>query len=73
MDSESCYKSENEGDKQKETGDTIPDDRNVSKSIRIRRSAISVDQINRFLMECEFGYVLPCGILFWIIFLIFWN
>jgi hypothetical protein len=73
MDSESCYKSENEGDKQKEAGDTIPDDRNVSKSIRVRRGSIGTDQINRFLVECEFGYVLPCGILLWTLFFIFWN
>jgi len=71
MDSESCYKSENEEDKQKEAGDTIPTFRNVFFTSRLRRSSVYSNKIDRFLIWCEFGIILPCGILLWTLLYIF--
>jgi hypothetical protein len=70
MDSES-YKSENEEDKQKEVGDTISTFRNVFFTSRLRRSSVYSDKIDRFLIWCEFGIILPCGILLWTLLYIF--
>jgi hypothetical protein len=63
--------SKNEGDKQTKTSNSISDDRNVHESSRIRCRSANLDQVNRFLIFCEFGYVLPCSIFLWIIFLLF--
>ncbi len=43
----------------------------VSEPIWIRCDSNNVDRIDRKLLECELGYVLPCGIILWIIFLLF--
>lgn len=72
MDSESCNLNNEQG-KQKEVSNSVSDDRDVSEPLRIRRSSIDADQIDRILLECELGYVLPCGIILWTIFLIFWK
>lgn len=69
MDSESCNK--NEEDKQTKNGDHFPNDRSIFKSFWLRRTPGVTYQINRLLLECELGIVLPCGILLWTIFLIF--
>lgn len=53
------------------TINNIPDGGNVLQSIWIRRDSITIDQVNRILWESELGFVLPCGILFWALFLIF--
>jgi hypothetical protein len=71
MDSESFTKTKNEEDKQEEAGDNISTFRNVFFTTRLRRSSVHFDKIDRFLIWCEFGIVLPCGILFWIILYIF--
>jgi hypothetical protein len=71
MDSESFTKNKNEEDKQEEAGDNISTFRNVFFATRLRRSSVHFDKIDRFLIWCEFGIVLPCGILFWIILYIF--
>ncbi len=57
--------------KKTKTSNTLLDDRNVSESIWIRRYSIELNQINRFLLESQFRYVLPGGILFWSLFLLF--
>ena len=72
MDSKSCNLNNEQG-KQKEVSNSISDDRDVSEPSRIRRSSIDVDRFNRILLECELGYVLPCGIVLWTLFLIFWK
>lgn len=72
MDSESCTTS-NEKRKKTKTSNSISDDSNVSEPFRVRRNSDNVDEIDRFLLECEFGYVLPCGIILWTIFLLFWK
>jgi len=71
MDSESCISS-NEGKKEK-TSNSISNDSDVSEPARVRRSSIDSDRFNRILLECEFGYVLPCGIILWTLFLLFWK
>jgi hypothetical protein len=69
MDSESCNR--NEEDKQTENGDHFSNDRSIFKSFWLRRTSGVTHQINRLLLECELGIILPCGILLWTIFLIF--
>ena len=71
MDSESCISSD-EGKKEK-TSNSISNDSDVSEPARVRRSSIDSDRFNRILLECEFGYVLPCGIILWTLFLLFWK
>lgn len=71
MDSESCI-SNNEGKKEK-TSNSVSNDSDVSEPSRLRCSSDDANRFNRFLMECEFGYVLPCGIILWTLFLIFWK
>lgn len=65
MDSESCTKTKNEEDKQKESGDNISTFRNVFFTSRIRRSSVYFDKIDRFLIWCEFSIILPFSILLW--------
>jgi len=50
---------------------SIPNDGNVLQSVRVRRYSDNADEINRFLFRSQFNFVLPCGILLWIILLIF--
>jgi hypothetical protein len=56
---------------QKENSNHLSNGRNVRESFRIRRPSIDVDTINRFLVESQFRFVLPCGVLLWVIFLFF--
>jgi hypothetical protein len=68
MDSESYIC--NEEDKQTAASDSISNYRDVPKSSRIRRDSVDFNKINRFLIKCEFGIILPCSLIFWIIFLL---
>ena len=47
----------NEEDKQTSPSDRISNYRDVSKPTRIRRDSIDFNQINRFLIKCEFGII----------------
>lgn len=49
----------------------VPDDGNVLQPVWFRRDTNHANQINRLLLWCQFGFVLPCGILLWILLLIF--
>jgi len=60
----------NEEDKQTAPSDRISNHRDVPKPTRIRRDSIDFNQINRFLIKCELGIILPCSVIFWIIFLL---
>lgn len=71
MDSESCTKTKNEEDKQKQNCNNFSDDCDVLESIRIRRSTGNLNKVDRFLLECELGIVLPCGIVLFALFLLF--
>ena len=53
------------------TSNAVPNVRNVLQSVWIRRYTDHVNEDNRFLFRSQFGFVLACGILFWILFLIF--
>jgi hypothetical protein len=70
MDSESCTEIKNEEDKQKQISNDFSDDRDVPKSLWIRRTSGDFDRVDRFLLECELGLVLPCGILLYALFLL---
>jgi len=56
---------------QKEIVYDFSNDSNVRKPIRIRRYSVDADQLNRFLVESQLCIVLPCGIILWIVFLLF--
>ena len=43
----------------------------VFQPLWIRRYSDNADELNWFLLQSQFSFVLPCGILFWIIFLLF--
>lgn len=62
----------NTGEKQNppENSDPIPSSGHISKPTWIRRSSTNVNPIDRFLVQSQFGFVLPCAVLFWFIFFI---
>jgi len=72
MDSESCILNNEQGKKEK-TSNSISNDSDVSEPARFRRGSNDANRFDRILMECEFGYVLPCGIILWTLFLVFWK
>ena len=51
--------------------DSLSDDSDVPEPDGFRCSAVDIDRIDRFFIACEFGYVLPCGIILWSLFLFF--
>lgn len=51
------------------TSDTITDDCDVPEPLWFRCNPTELDGINRFLIKSQLYYVLPGGIIFWIIFL----
>ena len=68
MDPDSLTKNDNR--KKAKASDPISNAGNVLQSIWLRRNSIDSNEVNRILATCEFGFVLPCGFLFWILFLI---
>ena len=72
MDSESCISNNEQGKKEK-TSNSIFNDSDVSEPARFRRGTIDADRFDRILLDCEFGYVLPCGIFLWTLFLLLWK
>ena len=56
-------------DEQKEISHNLLNDCNVCESDGVRRASINVDTINRFLIESQFRFVLPCSVILWTIFL----
>jgi hypothetical protein len=53
------------------TSNIVSNDGDVLQSVRVRRDTNNVNEFNRFLLRSQFSFVLPCGILLWVIFLIF--
>lgn len=53
------------------TSNIVSDDGDVLQSVWVRRDPDHVNQFNRFLLRSQFSFVLPCGILLWVILLIF--
>jgi len=70
MDSESFTNTKNEEDKQKQNCNNFSDGRYVPESLWIRRTASDLNTVDRFLLECELGLVLPCGIVLFTLFLL---
>lgn len=62
--------SNDKGNKTK-TSDSISDGGHVSEPDGFRCGTIDLDTFNRFLIRCEFGYVLPGSLLLWTLFLLF--
>jgi len=50
---------------------SIPDVGDVFEPTWIRRDSDDINEIGRFLFRSQFGFVLACSALFWILFLIF--
>jgi hypothetical protein len=57
-------------DEQKKNIHTLSDLWDVPESIGIRCNPNDSDSINRFLVESQLSFVLPCGIVFWALFLL---
>lgn len=49
------------------TSNTISNVSDVLQSSGIRRDTDTANEIDRFLLWSQFGVILPCGILLWII------
>jgi hypothetical protein len=64
-------KKQNKNDKGK-TSYSVPNVRNVFQPLWIRRDSDHVDEFDRLILRRQFDFVLPCGILLWIIFLLLW-
>jgi hypothetical protein len=58
---------------QKKNSNSLSDGWNVRKSDGVRRSSIDVDTLNRFLVESQFRFILPCSIFLWALFLLLKN
>jgi hypothetical protein len=72
FDSLTIKEEKNEEDSKAKTGDHVSYLRDVPKSTRFRRNSIDTYSSKWKFIESEFNFVLTCGILFWVIFLIFW-
>jgi hypothetical protein len=48
----------------------LSNDRHVFKSVWIRRLIQTSDGFDRFLLDYGFNFLFPCGIVFWIIFIL---
>ena len=70
MDSGPSIKSRTENDKTK-VSHTMSNVGDVFQPLWIRRYSDNVDEINWFLLKSQFSFVLPCGILFWLVLLLF--
>lgn len=62
----------NAKNEQKKNSDALLNDSSILEPSRIRRGSIDVDTINWFLIKSQFSFVLPCSIVLWVIFLLFW-
>jgi hypothetical protein len=59
----------NDKRKQTKSSDPMSYDWALLESIRIRRNPVELDKINRFIIESQFRYVLPGGIILYALFL----
>ena len=60
----------NDKRKQTKSSDFMSYDRAFLESLRIRRNPVELDKINRFIIESQFRYVLPGGILLYALLLL---
>jgi hypothetical protein len=66
---EQLNKNNEEGESRNNTSNA----RNVFQPIWFRRYTVNSNRINRFLVRSQFDFVLPLGIIFWILFFITKN
>ena len=69
MDGES-YREEKHKEK---IGDAESNPRNVLQSVRVRRSVRVNNEVDRVLLDYGFNFLLPFGVVLWIIFLVVTN
>lgn len=69
MDSDS-YREEKHKEK---IGDDEFNPRNVLQSVRVRRSVCTNNEVDRVLLDYGFNFLLPFGIVLWIVFLVVTN
>ena len=60
----------NSNNEEGESRNNISDARNVFQPIWFRCNTVDSNRANRFLIRSQFDFVLPIGIIFWIIFFI---
>ena len=70
MDSDSSdTKNKKQPKRKNRLADSLSDDSDVPEPHGLRRSAADFDRVNRFFIACEFGYVFPCSVILWTLFL----
>lgn len=52
-------------------GESYP--RNVLQSVRVRRSVRSNNEMDRVLLDYGFNFLLPFGVILWVVFLVVTN
>jgi len=60
----------NKNDKNK-TSNIVSNVGDVLQPLRVRRYSDNADEVNWFLLRSQFSIILPCGILLWIVLLLF--
>lgn len=63
----------NSNNEEGESRNNISHVRNVFQPIWFRCNTVDSNRINRFLIRCQFDFILPLGIIFWILFFITKN
>jgi hypothetical protein len=48
----------------------MSNDSNVLQSFRIRRFIQNGDGMDRFLLDYGYNFLFPCGVIFWVIFIL---
>jgi len=48
----------------------MSNDSNVLQSFRIRRFIQNSDGMDRFLLDYGYNFLFPCGVIFWVIFIL---
>jgi hypothetical protein len=63
--------SEEKHKKKNGNGESYP--RNFLQSVRVRRSVRSNNEMDRVLLDYGFNFLLPFGVILWIVFLVITN
>ena len=73
MDDSSGHREYKEDRRERKNQNRSTNGRNVLQPIRVRCDIRNNNEINRFLLDYGYNYVLPGGFIFWFIFLISQN
>jgi hypothetical protein len=60
-----------EGNLKQESGDPLPNNRNIFQSFRFRRFIRPNNEVDRVLLDYGCNFLLPVGTILWIVFFIF--